>query len=82
MEHKHEEGAKESSEKCCKPAGKCCCWMKVVGAIVLILIGWVCGFMLGSGKGFCGKKSASMCQMGGGAMPMACPMSTPEAPKK
>ncbi len=68
------------SEKCCQPK-KCCCWVKVIGAIGLILIGWIIGFLMGSG-GMCNKRGG----MGMGAMtcPMSkassCPMTEPSKP--
>ena len=67
---KPENGAEES--KHCGRHG-CGCGYKVIGALVLILLGWVCGFLMGSG-GHCRKSSGMCCS----SSAMSCPMSEME----
>ena len=71
MEHEKIENAKEEQKKSCH-GGHCGCGIKVIGAIVLILIGWICGYLMGA----CGK-GKSMCSYN--AMP-GCPMSSASQP--
>lgn len=74
---KSQEG--EQSKKCCPGGGHC--GTKAVAAIVLIMLGWICGYMMGSG-GMC-RKNKAMCDPMGGAK-TDCPMMTPsdQAPAK
>lgn len=61
----------EESKKCCPGGGHC--GTKVVAAIVLILLGWICGYMMGSGGGWC-RKNKSMRDHTVSAAMMDCPM--------
>jgi hypothetical protein len=67
----------EAKKSCCSGScGGCGCGKKVIGALVLVILGWICGFLMGSG-GLCHKPK--------GAYPMSamsCPMSPPAAPMK
>ncbi|OGR84890.1 MAG: hypothetical protein A2901_00850 [Elusimicrobia bacterium RIFCSPLOWO2_01_FULL_54_10] len=79
MEEKSQGG--EESKSCCGSNCSCCggrrggC-TKVIGAIVLILLGWMAGFIMANG-GLCGKKG-----MYSHSGAMSCPMtqSAPAAP--
>ncbi|OGR89753.1 MAG: hypothetical protein A3A86_04535 [Elusimicrobia bacterium RIFCSPLOWO2_01_FULL_60_11] len=73
MEKGHEG---EESKKCC-PGGRHC-GTKVIAAIVLILLGWIVGYMMGSG-GMC-HKNKGMCDHKGGAAMADCPMMGDKAP--
>ena len=71
----------EESKKCCPGGGHC--GTKVVAAIVLILMGWIAGYQMGSGGGLC-RKSKAMCGPTGAGSMADCPMMTPsdKAPAK
>ena len=73
MEKSHNE---EESKKCC-PGGHC--GIKVIAAIVLILLGWICGYLMGSGGGWC-LKTQFMCNHKGAGAMVDCPMMTPSDP--
>ncbi len=64
--------SQEQGKKCCHKYG-CGCGFKIIGAVVLILLGWICGFLMGSRCGFMGHRgyghNGSMC---GSAM-AGCP---------
>lgn len=70
-----ESGSGQDAKKCCHRGHGA---IKVIAAMVLILLGWIAGFLMGQG-GLCGKgkgmcpMSSMMCPMGGG---------NPEAPAK
>lgn len=66
---KSQEG--EQSKKCCPGGGHC--GTKVVAAIVLIMLGWICGYLMGSGGGLC-RKNKAMCDHTGGTAMTDCPM--------
>ena len=69
-----EKGHEEEGKKCCHGYGG----GKVVAAIVLILLGWIVGYMMGSG-GMC-HKNKGMCDHKGGAAMADCPMMGDKAP--
>ena len=66
MEEKKTEGGGES-KKCCHGHGYGA--MKVIGALVLIMLGWICGYLMGQG-GFC-RRGKGMCS---NSMMSSCPM--------
>ena len=65
MEKNHEG---EEAKKCCH-SGRC--GGKTVAAIVLILLGWIVGYLMGSGGGLCRNKGG---MYGHEGMGMSCPM--------
>ena len=67
------EGNQEQGKKCCSMSG-CGCGARVIVAIVLILIGWICGYLMGQG-GFCGRKKW-MCR---DSMASGCPMTSTQS---
>ena len=51
----------EGNKSCCSGERRCCgCGMKVIGAIVLLLLGGISGFLLGS---HCGMHKSFACPM-------------------
>ena len=62
----------EGSKRCGHGHG--CGAMKVIGAIVLIMMGWICGYLMGQG-GFC-RRGKSMCS----SSMMSCPMQDQQKP--
>ena len=70
-EEKKSEGNQEGSKWCGSGHG-CRCGVKVIGAFVLILLGWIVGFLMGHG-GLCrgGKQLCNSSMMSGTA---GCPM--------
>ena len=55
MEKDKSQNNPEETKRCGHGSGHCCCSLKAIGAILLILIGWMVGFLMGSHGGFCGK---------------------------
>ena len=56
----------EGSKRCGHGHG--CGAMKVIGAIALIMMGWICGYLMGQG-GFC-NRGKSMCSYSMTSCPM------------
>ena len=76
-----ESQGQEESKKCCSgskcSSGNSRCGSKTIMAIVLILLGWICGYLMGSGG--CGGKYLSCFKAAGSAL--SCPLTgTPQAP--
>ena len=69
-------GADESKQ--CGRGHGCGCGYKVIGALVLVLLGWICGFLMGSG-GLC-RKSGGMCHSSMTSCPMMSGMEHKAAP--
>ena len=69
---------KEESKRC-GHGGHCGCGIKVIGAIVLILLGWICGYMMGGRGGLCGKNKG-MCDHSSMSAMAGCPMTPQDMP--
>ena len=63
---------KNDDKSCCGPNCRCGCrggGHRTVIAIVLILLGWIVGYLMASGGGMC-RKNKGMCEHGGASCPM------------
>ena len=79
MEQEKTGEPKEESKKC--GYGHCGCGIKVIGAIVLILMGWICGYMMGGRGGFCGKGKGLCAHSTMAGCPMTPSSQDPSSPK-
>ena len=68
-----DESKKFCSCSCCSGGRSRHCGSKTIIAIVLILLGWICGYLMGTGSRWCPKNKYISC-LKGAESPTQCPL--------